>query len=196
MIRGTTTLNAGNNSKQYYAMRDIVNNNVEIHFTASLNPNTIGNLLNQYKHELQDPSFKRQNDFIKRLQRFLVNISTAKIQTLEEKLVEGGFDENLEYALLTKEEFSKFLLEYKFSPSIQNINAIFLGKIFDQFNMFILPEIRKGTDHIVINELINSTIIAPIESLILDNDCDIDILTHHIRGMIFFLTGKCHIKWN
>ncbi|WP_133163338.1 ABC-three component system protein [Siphonobacter curvatus] len=177
-------------------MRDIVNNNVEIHFTASLNPNTIGNLLNQYKHELQDPSFKRQNDFIKRLQRFLVNISTAKIQTLEEKLVEGGFDENLEYALLTKEEFSKFLLEYKFSPSIQNINAIFLGKIFDQFNMFILPEIRKGTDHIVINELINSTIIAPIESLILDNDCDIDILTHHIRGMIFFLTGKCHIKWN
>ena len=69
--------------------------------------------------------------------------------------------------------------------------------ICNKFRWLIYPLIKKSTPQEEIARLISSEIIDPIMKIIMEQGCnDIMGLTYRdIEGMIYFLTGRCHIKW-
>ncbi|MDR0604785.1 MAG: hypothetical protein LBG80_10825 [Bacteroidales bacterium] len=114
---------------------------------------------------------------------------------LEEKLKNGKRENLIDWAKEAKERFHKKLFKYsQLSLSAQQINAYILSNIKRTFIEEIYVLICNNTPQEQINTLITERIINPVKTelginLFQYNDAD-------IQGMIYFLTGNCHIKWS
>ncbi|MDR2554863.1 MAG: hypothetical protein LBC64_05480 [Fibromonadaceae bacterium] len=114
---------------------------------------------------------------------------------LEEKLKNGSRENLIDWAKEAKERFHKKLFKHtQLSFSAQQINAYILSNIKRTFIEEIYVQICNNVPQEQINTLITERIIKPIKAelginLFQYNDAD-------IQGMIYFLTGNCHIKWS
>lgn len=114
---------------------------------------------------------------------------------LEAKLKNGGRDRIIHYAKEVKERFHKKLLKTsQYSLVAQDINVYLLTKVHRGFMMEIYSLICNNESEERINTLITERIIRPVQA-----DLGINLFNYNendIMGMIFFLTGNCHLKWN
>lgn len=113
---------------------------------------------------------------------------------LEEKLRNGGREKLIQYAKEVKERFHKKLIKTsQYSLVAQDINVYLLTKVRRGFMMEIYTLICNNESEEKINTLITERIIRPVQS-----DLGVNLFRYNeddIMGMIFFLTGNCHIKW-
>lgn len=116
---------------------------------------------------------------------------------LEQKLKDGDLEYLFEDASLLKEAYARKLYRYQLYEPAQEIHTYILGIICNKFRWLIYPLIKNSTPQEEIARLISSEIIDPIMKIIMEQGCnDIMGLTYRdIEGMIYFLTGRCHIKW-
>lgn len=114
---------------------------------------------------------------------------------LEEKLVAAGKQVAIvKYAKYAKEKFhKKLMLTSQYSLAAQDINVYILSKIHRSFLMEIYSLICDGEPELKIQSLITERIINPVKTELGSNLFKYD--EDDIMGMIFFLTGNCHIKW-
>lgn len=114
---------------------------------------------------------------------------------LEEKLKLGGREKLIHYALDLKDKFHRKLFKTsQYSLIAQDINVYLLTKVRRGFMMEIYTLICNNESEEKINMLITERIIRPVQA-----DLGINLFKYNeedIMGMIFFLTGNCHIKWN
>jgi hypothetical protein len=114
---------------------------------------------------------------------------------LEEKLKQGGREKILFYALTVKDEFHRKLIQNsQLSIIAQEINIYLLAKVRRGFMMEVYSLICDNAPQEKINQLITERIIKPVQ-----DDLGVNLFRYtedDIMGMIFFLTGNCHIKWN
>ncbi len=108
------------------------------------------------------------------------------------KMEEGGRSELLPFALSTKELFAKKILKHQFSETAQEIHAYLLAEVYTRFYNLIFPCIGKIPD-IDVNNLIQEKIINYIQGILGENV--LDFYSDEINGMLYFLTGNCHIRW-
>lgn len=134
------------------------------------------------------------NDVIEELLHYKNNASNTEIIGLEAKLINGNRQSYLEFAEKVKEKFTRKLVKNEYSETAQLIFAFLLAKVYSNFETFISPQLNQGHPEEYINNLVISQIINPIEEILGDNL--LRIYTDDINGMIYFLTGNCHIKWN
>lgn len=165
---------------------NIINHNT---FTSSI---YLQNLYECYqKEKLDNPEFKKLCEELD----YFNSIVKGDVMGLEEKLRQGGRERLIAYALDVKEKFHKKLIKTsQFSNIAQDINVYLLSKVHKGFMMDIYHLICEGESDDKINLLINERIIKPVQQ-----DLGINPLKYNendIMGMIFFLTGNCHIKWN
>ncbi len=113
---------------------------------------------------------------------------------LEQKLENGNRLEYLNFAETTKEKFAKKLLKNEHSETAQLIYAFLLAKVYSSFQTNIYPRLKESHPEEFINQLIVEYITKPLEDLLGNNL--LRIFDDEINGMIYFLTGNCHIKWN
>lgn len=113
---------------------------------------------------------------------------------LKKKLENGNRLKYLEFAEISKEKFAKKLLLNEHSESAQLIYAFLLAKVYTSFQTNIYTRLNEGHPEEYINQLIAESIVKPLEELLGDNL--LRIYDDEINGMIYFLTGNCHIKWN
>lgn len=133
------------------------------------------------------------NEIYHKLQRYMLS-TDVDIQGLQTKLELGGYESILDMAKASKEAFAKQLLIHELSPAAQKIHAHLLAKAFTCFSLYVYPKIIGGMTKTQIMELVNEKIVKEIENCIGENV--LDITNEEIMGMIFFLTGNCHIKWS
>ena len=133
-------------------------------------------------------------DIVDELLHFKTYAKNTKVIGLEKKLENGLRLQYLNFAERSKEKFTKKLLKNEYSETAQYIYAFLLAKVYSRFEISIYPYIIKGTSETIVNQLIDEFIIKPIEDLLGDNL--LHIYEDEINGMIYFLTGNCHIKWN
>jgi len=116
---------------------------------------------------------------------------------LEQKLKDGDLEYLFDDASLLKEAYARKLCKYQLYEPAQEIHILILSIICTNFRWLIYPLIRKGIPQDEISKRISSDIIDPIMKTIMEQGCnDIMGLTYKdIEGMIYFLTGRCHIKW-
>lgn len=145
--------------------------------------------------------FKKERDenltfdsIIDELNHYKIPPNSEKIIGLENKLKKGKREDLIEDALITKEKFTKKLLKYEHFESAQEIYAHLLAHVTYNFIMYILPKIRENKySKSEINELIDAKVIDPLFREL--NENVLKIYKDEINGMLYFLTGNCHIKW-
>jgi hypothetical protein len=139
-------------------------------------------------------SDNRIDDILEELQSYTNN---RDVIGLEQKLIDGEKEHLYETVSWYKQEYSKKLERFQYYPSAQRIHSLILAIVLEKFHAHISPLIRSKEDEVLILEKISELVVTPIYTKIENDGCqDIMGLTiADINGMIYFLTGKCHIKW-
>jgi hypothetical protein len=118
---------------------------------------------------------------------------------LEQKLLEGERKDLIDDAIWLKEEYYKKLTKYQLYQSAQKIQAHLLASILERFRNKIYPLIVSEADDLTVSSAISNEIVNPLVTLIEQEGLEDNILgfsATDIEGMIYYLTGRCHIKWN
>lgn len=113
---------------------------------------------------------------------------------LEDKLKSANRQDFIEFAIEAKDKYHRKLYKYQFSEAAQQINLHLLGLVITYFKNEIKPLLKKGEDELMINSMINERLIKPLLDELDENL--LGFSAHDINGMLYFLTGNCHLKWN
>jgi hypothetical protein len=148
-------------------------------------------LADEYKKERKE-SNSIINEIVDKLQHFSKNIDTVFIG-LEQKLIDSGFENELQFANLLKEQYTMYLTSNNLSKATQKIHAFLLARIFVAFNMTIPQAISEGKTKAEIKEIILVKIVKPVEDE-LGVDNVLDLYQDDVMAMVYFLTGNCYIK--
>lgn len=118
---------------------------------------------------------------------------------LEEKLQDGGFQKMfIQKAIIQKEMYAKRATKYECYPAAQEIILSLFARIKNEFDVRIYPMIIKGADVSSIMQEVHKQIVSPILQMIEmngANDQSLYFNMDHIYGMIYYLTGMCHLNW-
>lgn len=150
-------------------------------------------LVDEHEQEIQnDPNYK---EFSEKLNDFLQRKVEGKLRDLEEKLVDGGREFVVGYALEVKESVSKKIMKYSHYKSAQELYTYMLANIRSTFLHEISPRIKSGDFKMYdINDFVEDKIIQPM--LISVAGCSLQIDKDELYGLLYILTGNCYIEWD
>jgi hypothetical protein len=134
------------------------------------------------------------SEMVEELLHFKTYAANTEVIGLEKKLENGNRLRYLNFAEKAKEKFTMKLLKNEHSDTAQHIYAFLLAKVYSRFETNIYPRLNEGHPEEYINQLVDEFIIKPIEDLLGNNL--LHIYEDEINGMIYYLMGNCHIKWN
>jgi hypothetical protein len=80
------------------------------------------------------------------------------------------------------------------SPIAQDIITLVLSQIYSNFILQVTPAIESGESRQVVDALISDKVISPAMQMLGEND--LMITNEDILGLLFFLGGNCHIRWD
>lgn len=151
-------------------------------------------LIAQYRQEAAaNPELQ---SIIAELQHYLIAIDKAgqKVVGLEAKLSVAGREDDTQRATRLKEIFVKKLERNRLSETAQHIYAYILGKIHRVFRFDIQPLIKAEADRTTVDQAIYEKILEPVIAELEDNVLHIN--HDEMEGMLYFLTGNCHLRWD
>ncbi len=141
-------------------------------------------------------SDERYEGIMESLKYYLTKLDGIDMPT---KLEDGGFNtiEIIE-AARKKERYAKKLELNKFFESAQWIDSQLFGKIKMDFEAFVLPLINNGASKDEIIKEVVLKVVQPVLDLINiegENDEVLNYNADDIFGMVYYLTGQCHLNW-
>lgn len=182
-------------------------NDTKIRKVDNYNPNAreVNNFYTQSESRLGG-WFRRLNDEINndiRLQKKLDDIKRYRTKLphtigLEAKLKDGGFSQSaIDKARRLKMYFAKKSTRFQYYESAQLIDGYLFAKLCHRFDTYILPNI-ESLSLCDIRQMVYEKVVLPIIDEINANGlCDRQLCYNEddIYGMLYYLTGKCHINW-
>jgi hypothetical protein len=115
------------------------------------------------------------------------------------KLRDGNFNESeIIRATKRKENYAKQLERNKFFESAQWIDSQLFARIKMEFEAHIEPLINNGSSKDEIVREVAIKVVNPMLDLINiegENDEFLNYNAEDIWGMVYYLTGQCHINW-
>lgn len=133
-------------------------------------------------------------DIIEDLNDYLTDHPYRDIIGLKKKLERGGRSDLYSSAILQKNRFERRVAKSQLSMTEQKVYIQVLSHILSMFNQYIRPKILDDHSKVDIDSKIFQLIIEPVHKAIVDFDDG--ITTELVCGMLYFLTGKCHIVWD
>lgn len=136
------------------------------------------------------------NGYIDELQMLVSNRENSEFRGLEEKLEAVGRKEELEDAEFDLQIFEMILDKLTHYPSAQKLFFYFLSRILNVFRSQIMPK-TANLDRSEVEAIIEEHIVKPTLAEMDDvGGYEHLLLTHsHVRGMIYWLAERCHIRW-
>lgn len=142
-----------------------------------------------------------QNDI--RYDKFIDDLTDFNTEqdgkSMPDKLKDGGFSEQEIFrATKRKLRYSKKLEKNRFYESAQLIDIELFAKIKLNFETYVEPLIKAASNIELIKVAVTEKIVQPILELLNDDGYDdvfLNYTSEDVLGMIFFLTGKCHLNW-
>jgi hypothetical protein len=139
---------------------------------------------------------ERYQEVIEELEYYLTKLDGLN---LEKKLTDGGFNEKeIIKASKRKELYWKKYEKYKYYESAQKIDNDLFAKIKIDFETYIDPLIEAGEDKTKIMKIVLEKVVNPILILLNEEGEEDELLNYNaeeIYGMIYHLTGNCHLYW-
>lgn len=171
--------------------RDRINHTINLYSSDGSQPTQMGRLIEKFKRERQNDT--RFNETLEILKHFARPLSGEDIAGLEAKLRASGREGLLLFAQQTKELFTKKLVEHQFSESAQEIHAYLLAEVYTRFHTEVFPAIQQGAAPEAVNALVQHRVVQPVQALLDANV--LRLFSTEINGMLYYLTGNCHIRW-
>lgn len=150
--------------------------------------------------------FKKLKDEVENDIRFDVFIDDFKLyntvldgKSMTEKLKDGGFSEiEIINATIRKDKYAKKIVSRELYETEQKIDVELFAFIKLNFETYIEPLIEENASKRDIKINLNQKVVMPILNLLNEEGKD-DIFLNYtaddILGMIYYLTGKCHLNW-
>lgn len=133
-------------------------------------------------------------DIIEDLTEYITAHPSREIIGLERKLSNGNREDLISNAVALKNKFARRVAKSQMSLTEQKVYVQILSHILISFNQYIRPRIIENALNSEIDKLVFEHIIEPAHKAIIDFD---DSTTKEsILGMLYFLTGKCHLIWD
>ena len=118
---------------------------------------------------------------------------------LEKKLSDGKFNETeINRALRLKEKYAKRVVKDEMFLAQQKIDVEIFSIIDNGFYTYVYPLILENQSKKYILEILNEKVIQPILEILNKEGAEdnyLDYNANDIFGMVYFLTGKCHLNW-
>lgn len=147
-------------------------------------------LAERYKNERRDNAIF--NGILEELQHFKQPVEGEKIIGLEEKLKLAKLDCLIPFAVTTKELFAKKLSRNFSSECAQEIFSVLLAEVWTRFQLNITPLLQK-MDSVEIPPKVYEIVVGPVNEMLGENV--LELKANDVAGMVYFLTGNCHITW-
>lgn len=146
-----------------------------------------------YQKLSQEDGVSSGQDFCDKLKHYLATDTNPDIRDLETKLTDSDRTELIYFATDLKEKAFKAILKCQSSKTAQEIYALILDKIHTDFMLKITPLIQGEEDRVVVDEK-TSLILENISEMLGDNL--LDLSEKDLLGLLYFLGGNCHIRWD
>ena len=120
-------------------------------------------------------------------------------KNVEQKLNDGGFKPSaIKKAKRLKHFWAEEALRTSNHPGIQDENFMLYSRIVHEFDIYIMPMIEDGEQLRDVMRELHERIVEPIMTIYRENGYSDDNLRYtydHIYGIIYYLTGNCHLNW-
>lgn len=187
----------GNHAGGHIAAHDVVVVSGDLNVTKISAPtpeSKLGQLYRRLKAEAGDD--QQLSEFIGNLEIFTRVVEHEEVIGLDGKLSAADRIDQLDMAMAMKEHIYAQLRVNMFSETFQTIYAIIMAKIWEEFTTHVRPAIQGGATKTDVDILINKHVVRSIAEE-LDACTDYDgVATSDVRGMLYFLTGNCHLLWH
>jgi hypothetical protein len=132
-------------------------------------------------------------DILQDLADYITEHPDREIVGLEKKLELGARPDLFRRASFLKNKFARRVAKNQMSLTEQHVYIQILSAINTIWYQRIHPMIVSGATTHEIDQLILEELIKPIHQAIVRFDHT--ITTEIVSGMLYFLTGKCHLIW-
>lgn len=175
------------------AARDINKPSTTFNYNhPSVRISKIKELFARYEQEKQ--SNVQFNQIVAELQHYITPRQNETVIGIEGKLAAAKRDAYIEYALEVKEHYAKKLTIHEMFESSQLINVYLLALVKSKYMHHVYPLVIRNEDDLTINNAIDTHVLNPLLEQ-LEGDT-LGFTSEDIIGMLYFLTGNCHIKWS
>lgn len=179
--------NQNNNS----ASGDIVGGNKIVNIYS---PTGLGELQQLYeKLKANGIGESSHGNFSEKLQHYLSEKTDGDVRGLREKLKDSGRLDQLDFATALKEGATKAIMRHQMSRTAQRIYVIILDELHTGFELIVKPYVQADEDRASVDERTHE-LLQGISSLLGENILEFTIKDLH--GLIYFLGGNCHIRWD
>lgn len=132
-------------------------------------------------------------DILEDLADYITDHPDREIVGLEKKLELGLRTDLFKRASYLKNKFARRVAKNQMSITEQHVYIQILSAINTIWYQRIHPHIVAGEEKELIDQMIGEELIQPVHQAIVRFDCS--ITTETVSGMLYFLTGKCHLIW-
>lgn len=115
------------------------------------------------------------------------------VRDLTEKLEDAGFGYLIETGQELKEEVSKLIVRNQHYRSAQKIITYLLAEVESIFNANIKGNLLTIKEEAALKLLFRTQLEQEIQAHLGENV--LEIFNRQINGMVYFLTGNCHLEW-
>lgn len=168
----------------------ITENNGTVNINKAPTVSAFKQKLTKYKEEaINNSSFGR---YIDELNHFIKPV-TYNPRNLETKLKDANRTFEIEEARELKAKFAKEITKNSFSEAAQDCYAHILAKLKSEYDEKVRPLVIEKASMADIEKKIAEVINIMYEEL---SDTFFEQNTQEIKGMLYYLTGNCHIEWS
>lgn len=118
---------------------------------------------------------------------------------LKRKLQDGGFTKvAIDKACRLKQGYAKKATKYQYYEMANRIDDYLFAIVSNHFDVYVLPLIEAEKPLSEINQAVYEKVIIPVVDELNVNGAEDSCLcytTDDIFGMLYYLTGNCHINW-
>ncbi|MBQ0960222.1 hypothetical protein KAK06_14805 [Ideonella sp. 4Y11] len=128
------------------------------------------------------------------LQHYCSVDTDGDVRGLDVKLTAADRQDLIRAASKLKEAATKIIMKWQTSGIAQDILTIILGQLYSAFLLNVTPAIEAGKSREEVDALINEKVIKPAADMLGDND--LMLSPADILGLLFYLGGNCHVRWD
>lgn len=135
----------------------------------------------------------RISHVIEHLQHFFDRATKEQVSGIEEKLAAGQRTGQIHRALMQKERAAKLIAKLQGSEAAQEMLAQIMAKLEVSFTYAVSPLINRGASQADVDRTLLTEVIEPTFAFLEDNP--LNLSQQDVDGLIYFLTGNCHLRW-
>lgn len=147
------------------------------------------------EHELERQKNTDYQEFSDALNNFFKQKTEANLRNLEQKLIDGNRQHLIDVALEAKERVTKKIYKHQLYKTAQEVYTYLLTNIRTVFKHSIESKIKSGKfQEFEIDDLVEEKIINSFYETVQGSSLYID--RDELYGLLYLLTGNCHIAWD